>query len=536
MFTSASPSRADTVASLLGNFTINQFSGVTLEEATIEVHYVIVYGQLPALRELHNADTDGNGVTSQAERDSYVGTLAPRFAEDLDLQVDGVRIPLRATRWTSSLPTEQGGFSLRVDVDLVAAHPAPIPGKHTVQFSNHNYPGRMGWHEIVVNPGPRIAVYDTNAYSTSATGGLTEALQAIPAAGPLDERTVHMTIDGAGAPPGAVALGPRPHSGIPAVKSAGVFNSSALGATENAWIARKTRGLIDAISGPRLEPHIAMWALLAALVLGAVHALSPGHGKTIVGAYLIGSRGTPRHAMFLGFTVTVTHTFGVFVLGFATLYASRFIVPERLFPILSLISALLVLGMGTVLLVQRGRAASRALRAPATRGAAVFFPFPAATASSAPGYGVLLAHHHSNVHDHGDGHLHSHADATLHSHGGGPMHSHLPPGAAGERVSWRSLLTLGISGGLVPCPSAMVLLLAAIALNKTAYGMLLVLVFSLGLATTLTAVGLVFLYARNRFSSPSSTARWPHLLPVLSAATIAIVGAALCVGALKSFG
>ena len=120
MFTSASPSRADTVASLLGNFTINQFSGVTLEEATIDVHYVIVYGQLPALRELHNADTDGNGVTSQAERDSYVGTLAPRFAEDLDLQVDGVRIPLRATRWTSSLPTEQGGFSLRVDVDLVA--------------------------------------------------------------------------------------------------------------------------------------------------------------------------------------------------------------------------------------------------------------------------------------------------------------------------------------------------------------------------------------------------------------------------------
>ena len=95
--------------------------------------------------------------------------------------------------------------------------------------------------------------------------------------------------------------------------------------------------------------------------MGAVHALSPGHGKTIVGAYLIGSRGTPRHALFLGLTVTITHTLGVFALGFATLYASRYVVPERLFPILSLISAALVLVMGIVLLIQRGRIARQAL-------------------------------------------------------------------------------------------------------------------------------------------------------------------------------
>jgi len=128
------------------------------------------------------------------------------------------------------------------------------------------------------------------------------------------------------------------------------------------------------------------------------------------------------------------------------------------------------------------------------------------------------------------------ADATLHSHGGGPMHSHLPPGAAGEKISWRSLLALGISGGLVPCPSAMVLLLAAVALNKTAYGMLLVVAFSVGLAITLTLVGLIFLYARNRFQKPSSETRWTHVLPVLSAATITLLGAVLCFGAWKSFG
>jgi ABC-type nickel/cobalt efflux system permease component RcnA len=127
-------------------------------------------------------------------------------------------------------------------------------------------------------------------------------------------------------------------------------------------------------------------------------------------------------------------------------------------------------------------------------------------------------------------------DGTMHSHGGGRMHSHLPPGATGERVNWKSLLTLGVSGGLLPCPSALVLLLAAIALGKTAFGMLLVLVFSVGLALTLTVVGLLFLYARHRLRPPTGAARWPHLLPVLSAATITLIGAVLCVGAWESVG
>ncbi len=122
-------------------------------------------------------------------------------------------------------------------------------------------------------------------------------------------------------------------------------------------------------------------------------------------------------------------------------------------------------------------------------------------------------------------------DPTMHSHGGGPMHSHLPP----QKITWRSLLALGISGGLVPCPSAMVLLLAAVALNKTAYGMLLVSAFSVGLAITLTVVGLTFLYARNRFTRLKEARRWTEWLPVLSAGTITVLGVALCVGALRTF-
>jgi nickel/cobalt exporter len=533
--------RADTVASLLGNFTINQYCGLQLNRESAAIHYVVVFGQLPALRELHLADTNGDGVTSQAERDDYVGKLAPGLAAGLRLEVDGASVPLRATHWTSSLPTEQGGFSLRLDVDFSAMLPAAAHGgKHTLRFDNQNYSGRMGWHEIVVQSESGLAVFDTNAFNTSLTGGLANALQSLPSTGPLEERSVHLTFDEGSAPAGAVMLAARAGVAAPnANSSANSKGTNASGAgntgsfTESAWIARETRSLVDAISGPRLEPRIAILALLGAMLLGAVHALSPGHGKTIVGAYLIGSRGTPRHAVFLGSTVTITHTLGVFVLGFATLYASRFIVPEKLFPLLSLISAVLVLGMGLILLVQRTRAAHAALAA-ANKIPIVFHPF---TATSGPtsGRGFIFAHAHGHDHEHDHDHGHSHADGTMHSHGGGPMHSHLPPGASGEKITWRSLLTLGISGGLVPCPSAMVLLLAAVALNKTAYGMLLVVAFSVGLAITLTAVGLAFLYARNRFHKPRSGARWPQLLPILSAVMVTMLGIGLCFAALRSF-
>jgi ABC-type nickel/cobalt efflux system permease component RcnA len=524
VFVTPLAARADTVASLLGNFTINQFCGLQLASTGVAVHYVVVFGQLPALRELHLADADGDGVTSQAERDAYIGKLGPGFAEGLAVRVDGVSVPLRATHWTSSLPTEQGGFSLRIDVDFAGILPAAaMESPRTLEFANQNYAGRMGWHEIVVTPASGVQIFNTDAYSTSLTGGLSEALRSVPEAGPLDERTVHLNF-GDSVPLDAQLLTGRPGSGAPGVTSTpSVSSGKAVVKSEGEWIARRTRELVDTISGPHVRPRVAMLALLAALLLGAVHALSPGHGKTIVGAYLIGSRGTPRHALFLGLTVTITHTLGVFALGFATLYASRYVVPERLFPILSLLSAALVLVMGIMLLIQRGRSARRAL------AEAHFAPLSAfqfvGSEVTAPGgaRGLIFAAASSYV------------DATMHSHGGGPMHSHLPPGASGEQITWRSLLSLGISGGLVPCPSAMVLLLAAVALNKTAYGMLLVVAFSVGLAITLTLVGLAFLYARNRFRRPGAGNRWAHLLPLASACSIMVLGIALCVGALRSF-
>jgi len=541
--------RADTVASLLGNFTINQYCGLRLTEDSVAVRYTVVFGQLPALRELHAADADGDGVTSQEERDAYAERLAPSFAKKLNLTVDGAPIPLEVIHWTTSLPTEQGGFSLRLDVDFSGILPAVTAnGNHTLLLANQNYAGRFGWQEIVVEAVPSLNVFATNAFSTSLTDDLTQSMAAMPASGPLNERSVRLSFTRGAIPPGTQLLQRRPGT----VATAGDVEAQVTGNADGSWLQRETRRLVEMFSTRTVAPPVALLALLGAMVLGALHAFSPGHGKTVVGSYLIGSRGTARHAVFLGVTVTITHTVGVFALGFATLFASHFIVPERLIPILSLLSGLLILGMGVVLLAQRWRVARDALkkrrppkymRRVAWSNATALRSLAEPAHAGASGRGFMVAYAGArHRHPPGDPHfkhhpdhpaLHSHGGSALHSHGG-RMHSHTPPGASGETVTWRGLLALGVAGGMVPCPSAMVLLLAAVALNKTAYGLLLVLAFSAGLAMTLTGVGLAFLYARNRVRSPASLGRWPQLLPVLSALAITLVGALLCYGAVTA--
>ena len=598
---SIAPAHADTVASLLGNFTINQYCGLRVElnheSAQLKVHYVVVFGQLPALRELHVADANGDGVTTEDERNAYVERLAPEFASHLKASVDGAPISLRAQRWTSSLPSEQAGFSLRLDADFVADLAMPVSdASHKLTFTNDNYAGRIGWHEIDVKSDGGIALFDTNAYGNSLTAALAANPKVLPASGPLDERAVQLSFVRGALPAGAkpprlrpgvearvdsndaAASGPTASTSQPNRDAA---NASTQGFDAN-WLSTQTKRLLDVISAPSVPLHILMLALFGALVLGALHAFSPGHGKTVVGAYLIGSRGTPRHAVFLGLIVTITHTLGVFVLGFATLFAAQFIVPERLFPILSLISGLLVVGIGLMLLVQR-------LRAPAHEHLHSHQQLHGHSHDHAhddtqdhvhehaQGHAHDHKHEHAHEHDHdhrhvanhghahahGAGlgvvaltspatgatqtfrlaaskppmisgkiaHAHRHGDELVHSHGGS-VHSHLPPVGPGERITWRSLVALGVSGGLIPCPSAMVLLLAAVALNKTSYGLLLVVAFSVGLAVTLTLVGLAFLYARKLFPRLDGNGRWARLLPIVSAALITVVGLVICYGAI----
>jgi ABC-type nickel/cobalt efflux system permease component RcnA len=260
----------------------------------------------------------------------------------------------------------------------------------------------------------------------------------------------------------------------------------------------------DLITTKQLGLGIILMALAVAAGLGAFHALEPGHGKTLVAAYLVGSRGTAKHALLLGLTVTGAHTAGVYLLGAVTLYASQYIVPERLYPWLGVVSGVLIAGLGAVLLVRRylGKAA-------------------------------IFSHHHDHYGNHDADHPHHHSH---HHHAHDDGHAHLHHDARGK-ISLRELLALGISGGIIPCPAALVVLLSAVSMQRIGFGLLLIVAFSAGLASVLITIGLFMVYARHfmsRFQANHGLAtRW---LPMTSSAFIFLFGIALTLEGLRSAG
>jgi ABC-type nickel/cobalt efflux system permease component RcnA len=485
----------------LGNFTINQYAHIEVGKDQVTIRCVVDMAEIPAFNELQIIDSDSNGLVSQRELEEYGQQAAGKYASGLMVRVDDESIALSSNASRVTTPPGVGNLpTLRVEFDIAG----PIPGlgvtARRLRFENTNYRDRLGWREIVVAAGDWISVFDTEAYGN----GLTNELRAYPEeslSAPLDERACELSFVSGVAPAGARGL-----------------------LTRNGRLAVTSRDrLAELIMVPEMTPSVVLLGLLVAAMLGSIHALSPGHGKTVVGAYLVGSRGTARHAAFLGLTVTVTHTVGVFALGLATLFASRYIVPEKLFPILSLVSGGIVLAMGAGLFARR-------LRATLQRGRSEMNHHVNAHGHS---HGHSHDHSHDHLHDHSHDHLHDHSHDHLHDHSHvGGTHTHLPPGADGSRVTWRSLLALGVSGGLLPCPSALIVLLSAISLHRVGYGLVLVVAFSVGLAATLTAVGLVFVYAGRVIKRSAGSGRLVRLLPVLSAFVIMCVGAAILYQAL----
>ncbi len=480
----------------LGNFTINHFARIEVGSDRIAIHYVIDMAEIPAFQELQKIKASGDSEPSVEQLKAYAEQAAAKLVEGILLEVDGSQVPLNIRSTLATTPPGAGGLpTLRIECDFAGSFDAST-ATHRVRFEDINYRDRLGWREIVAVPAVGMSIFDSTAYGN----GLTDALKAYPEdslSAPLDERIAELSF----------AIGATP------------ANTTAL-ITRDGRVAVQSRDrFAELISVSELTPMVALFGLLIAAALGAVHALSPGHGKTVVGAYLVGSRGTARHAAFLGLTVTITHTLGVFALGFVTLFASQYVVPERLFPILSLISGGIVLTIGLSLCLRRLRAAL-----------------------AHSNHTHEHSHHHSHDgpshhhHSHGDHtHDHTHDASLVHSHGG-QTHSHLPPGTDGSRIMWRSLLALGVSGGLLPCPSALVVLLSAISLHRVGYGLILVVAFSLGLSATLTAVGLMFVYAGRLMKRPLGNGRLVRVLPVASAFVIACAGAVICYEAIVSAG
>src|SRR6266536_2199101 len=474
----------DISAHPLGNFTINHFARIESGAAGARIRYVVDLAEIPTFQESQKADLDSDGNLNEAELNAYLDRVTPGYLAGLKLTVDGAPIALRLTgKSVSKQPGAAGLFTLRIVYELTGEF-ASAGVARRFRFENANMAERAGWREIVVAPAPGAQVFDSTAYG----GGVTDELRAYPEdllMAPLDERVAEWSTAAGQAPANAKPLTLRDGKPVAAARDR----------------------FAELIAAPNLTPGVILIGLLIAFVLGGMHAMSPGHGKTVVGAYLVGSRGTAKHAAFLGLTVTITHTAGVFALGVVTLLASNYVVPERLYPILSLLSGAIVVFIGVSLLVRRFRS-------------------------------LLVQHSTEELHTDG-GHMHAHAESMLpHSHGG-RSHSHVPPGGDGSPVTWKSLLLLGISGGLLPCPSALVVLLAAISLHRVGYGLLLVVAFSIGLAGMLTAVGLVFVYAQRLVKLQrrlGSLGRVQQVLPVVSALVISCAGLVICYGALEQAG
>ena len=293
-----------------------------------------------------------------------------------------------------------------------------------------------------------------------------------------------------------------------------------------------------------LTLQLAIAALVISFVLGGLHALTPGHGKAIVAAYLVGSKGRVIDAVFLGLVVTFTHTFSVVALGVVMLVAQEF-APEDIVPWLSLFSGILIVGIGAWLLAKN-------MKQYYTSGAH----------SQSHGHqhphghdhGHSHDHNHSHDdghshdddhdhdhdhehshdddHDHGHSHDHDHDHGHTHSHGG-RTHTHVVPS---ERTSFWGLLSLGISGGIVPCVDALIGLLFAISLNKLVWGLIILSAFSLGLAAVLVAIGILMVMAKPLMQRFTGEGVWLQRLPIFSAAVVILLGAVLVFKAINSVG
>jgi nickel/cobalt exporter len=411
----------------LGNFTINRFARVEVSGHRLYVRYVLDLAEIP---------------TFQARQEGVDARVySERLARGLQVSVDGRRAALVPVRHVLAFPKGIGGLhTLRLEV-IMRGPRVDTTARLTVHDTN--YADRIGWKEIVVGAQTPSRSDELRTYPKSL-------LQS-----PLDVARLAATI--------APTSEPAPT----------LTHGRALEAPDRVADSGFTR----LITRSHLSALVILASLAAALFWGAAHALSPGHGKTIVTAYLIGKRGTPKDAALLGGIVTLTHTIGVFALGLVTLALSQWIVPDQLYPWIDLVAGVMVVGIG--LAVLRSRAA------------------------------------HAVAHQRGHEHHH-------HQHGHDHEHD----------ISRRSLLAVGVSGGLLPCPSALVVLLAAISLHRVVFGLVLIVAFSLGLALSITGIGLGAILAKKAFARRSFDGALIRALPAVSAFVIVVAGVLMTVHAL----
>ena len=523
----------------MGNFSINHYSGIHIGRDAVELRYIIDIAEIPTYQQIQEA-----GIIAQAGDPTlppYLVRQSEAWKANLQLSLNEEPLHLTTVSRTVIFPPGAGGLpTMKIGV----LYRAPIHQKNPdaplrLRYRDDNFAGHAGWKEIVVTSAPGITL-TTNPFLTDRSAQLTDYPTSLLNSPPQDleaDLTWHTTpplIESQPTPAtqptttqqqlqakqqtpdplppvskplshGPSAAQTLPH--LPAVPSSVTSSAPSpdLILAPNRQATPRSR-FTELMTTRKLSLWFLLTAAFFAAGLGALHALEPGHGKTIVAAYLVGSRGRARHAVGLGLLVTASHTAGVYALGAIVLYASKYIIPEQIYPWLSIFSGLIIAVLAGYLMLRawNGLAADEAHRE-----------------------GVLHTHWYSPRRTVPENNLTAQSSA-----------SSVSLAAEEDRtVPLRQLLILGITGGIIPCPAALVVLLAAVSLHRIAFGLYLIVAFSAGLAAVLIGIGILMVRARGLLSRWKNDAPWmQRWLPLASASAMFLAGLAIAATALPAAG
>jgi nickel/cobalt exporter len=483
----------------LGNFSINFSSGIRVEPAAVAVVVVMDAAEIPTARTFPR----GTSKVDNAEATSYRTSRCAEVANAAEVRLDGAQQPLTVVTSEVTFPPGAAGLATtRLSCQLRTSARLK-PAGATLTYRLPYEADRLGWREITA-VGDGVLLADSTVPTTSPSRVLTaypKDLLASPLT--VDEATMQVrngsgTVSGPDAPPGAPA------------------DSLSRG------IDRLTTAYTNLIASRELTLAFGLLAVVLAMGLGALHAFAPGHGKTLMAATLVGREGTLRQAVTIGLSVTVTHSVGVLLLGLALTFTSL-AAPERVYPWLGLISGVLLVAIGITLL-------RAAMRRPPVLLAGAHEHAHSGHSHRTPGHG--------DAGDHSDDVDHPH-EAVPHSHGFF-SHTHQP-----AQLGTKSLLAVGFTGGLVPSPSALLVLLGGIALGRAWFGVVLVVAYGIGMATALIAVGLALVRGRDwlerhadRFAPKgrgTATARFMRRwLPAATSSLVIMIGLGVAARAASS--
>jgi nickel/cobalt transporter (NicO) family protein len=486
----------------LGNFTINHYAEVRIEPERVLLDVVIDQAEIAAFQARQDFDTDADGSVSDEEVEAGRIAACDVLAPDLRLTADDRSIDLRTIEAGLSFPPGVGGLST---MRLVCGFEAPLkaaigPESTRIAFSDASNPNRLGWREIVVRgSGVALTVVEGESRDESVSARLTaypEELVALPLADasvvvdataggeelqPLDIPDAH-PLDGEAPSPSASgsSFAPAPSDAAPPTPTPAASPTPVTGVVPGGINGGDLPGIFDEAD---LTPIMLLLSLFTAAALGAAHALTPGHGKTLMAAYLVGTRGTPLHALALALSVSVSHTVGILVLAGLVLGAADVLPPDVVVRWAPVVAAVSIVAIGGWMLMGELRRRRTARDLP-----------------GAPSHGHD-EHGHEHVHEPGPDTDERHDHGVEHSHGGRP-HTHAP--APGSTITWHGLFVLGLAGGLIPSTSALLILLGSIAAGRPGFGFVLVVAFGLGMAAVMGGIGLVIVAARRRVDRMSA--------------------------------